>query len=50
MNTINCHFCYHETPLKKCYRCIYCARILCEDCCYGDEVTPEGVKEYGCEK
>ena len=43
---MNCGFCWHETPIRKCY----CAKILC------DEVTPEGVQddnnnlEDGCEK
>lgn len=42
---ITCDFC----ELKRLQMCLLWKYILCLDCCFGDDVTPEGVTEYCCE-
>lgn len=44
-----CEFCELKRPISYCYKCVYCKNILCLDCCFGDDVTPEGVTEYCCD-
>lgn len=42
-----CMFC--ENIRTKCYSCMYCENILCEECCFGDDITPKGVAHYCCD-
>ena len=47
--TLFCQFCERNVQVCKSYQCIFCQNILCEDCCFGDDVTPTGVSEHCCD-
>ena len=38
---ITYEFCELKRTISDCYKCVYCGNILCLDCCFGDDVTPD---------